>query len=119
MTDQANAAAGETGSPAEILAFEPPVVRVFAPAFRGMAPTPELMAALNELYSELLLCRAVIVNGEVIVATELRGAGMTADDVAWGCLVVGTWVERIRITLADRLGPAGGPGPEPGPHLLN
>jgi hypothetical protein len=102
-----------------ILPFEPPVVRVFAPVFRGMTPTPELMAALNELNSELLFCRALVVNGEVIVATELRGAGMTADDVAWGCLVVGTWVERIRATLADRLGPAGEPSPEPRPKLLN
>jgi hypothetical protein len=102
-----------------ILPFEPPVVRVFAPVFRGMAPTPGLMAALNELNGELLFCRALVVNGEVIVATELRGAGMTADDVAWGCLVVGTWVQRIRATLADRLGPAGAPGPEPGPALLN
>ena len=102
-----------------ILPFEPPVVRVFAPVFRGMAPTPGLMAALNELNGEMLFCRALVVNGEVIVATELRGAGMTADDVAWGCLVVGTWVQRIRATLADRLGPAGAPGPEPGPALLN
>jgi hypothetical protein len=102
-----------------ILPFEPPVVRVFAPVFRGMAPTPGLMAALNELNGELLFCRALVVNGEVIVATELRGAGMTADDVAWGCLVVGGWVERIRANLADRLGSAGAPGPEPGPALLN
>ena len=102
-----------------ILPFEPPVVRVFAPVFRGMAPTPGLMAALNELNGEMLFCRALVVNGEVIVATELRGAGMTADDVAGGCLVVGTWVQRIRATLADRLGPAGAPGPEPGPALLN
>ena len=85
----------------------------------GMAPTPGLMAALNELNTELLFCRALVVNGEVIVATELRGAGMTADDVAWGCLVVGTWVERIRATLADRLGPAGAQVPESGHSLLN
>ena len=102
-----------------ILPFEPPVVRVFAPVFRGMAPTPGLLAAINELNSELLFCRALIVNGEVIVATELRGAGMTADDVAWGCLVVGTWVERIRATLADRLGPPGPQVSEPSPGLLN
>jgi len=102
-----------------ILPFEPPVVRVFAPVFRGMAATPELLVALNELNTELLFCRVLVVNGEVIVATELRGAGMTADDVAWGCLVVGTWVERIRATLADRLGPAGEPSPEPRPKLLN
>jgi len=85
----------------------------------GMAPTPGLMAALNELNTELLFCRALVVNGEVIVATELRGAGMTADDVAWGCLVVGTWVERIRATLADRLGPPGPQVSEPSPGLLN
>jgi hypothetical protein len=102
-----------------ILPFEPPVVRVFAAVFRGMAPTPGLLAAINELNAELLFCRALVVNGEVIVATELRGTAISADDVAWGCLVVGTWVERIRATLADRLGPAGAPEPEPGPKLLN
>jgi hypothetical protein len=102
-----------------ILPFEPPVVRVFAPVFRGMAPTPELMAALNELNTELLFCRALVVNGEVIVATELRGTAISADDVAWGCLVVGTWVERTRATLADRLGPPGPRVPEPSPTLLN
>ena len=53
------------------------------------------------------------------MATKLRGAAMTADDVAWGCLVVGTWVERTRAMLADRLGPAGAPSPEPRPKLLN
>jgi len=102
-----------------ILPFEPPVVRIFAPAFRGMAPTRELLAAINELNSELLFCRALVVNGEVIVATELRGAGITADDVAWGCLVVGGWVERIRATLAERLGAGGAQVPGPGPKLLN
>ena len=102
-----------------VLPFEPPVVRVFAPAFRGMDPTPELLAGVNELNAELLFCRALVVNGEVIVATELRGAGISADDVAWGCLVVGTWVERIRATLADRLGPAGAQVPGSGPRLLN
>ena len=102
-----------------ILPFEPPVVRVFAPVFRGMAPTPELLVALNELNAEVLFCRVLVVKGEVIVATELRGAGITADDVAWGCLVVGTWVERIRATLADRLGPAGAHVPGQVPRLLN
>ena len=102
-----------------ILPFQPPVVRVFAPVFRGMAPTPELLVALNELNAEVLFCRVLVVKGEVIVATELRGAGITADDVAWGCLVVGTWVERIRATLADRLGPAGAHVPGQVPRLLN
>ena len=65
-----------------ILPFEPPVARVFAPVFRGMAPTPELLVALNDLNTELLFCRVLVVNGEVIVATEFRAAGITADDVA-------------------------------------
>ena len=65
-----------------ILPFEPPVVRVFAPVFRGMAATPEILVALNDLNTELLFCRVLVVNGEVIVATEFRAAGSTADDVA-------------------------------------
>ncbi len=102
-----------------VLPFEPPVVRVFAEAFRGMAPTPELLAAINELSGELVFCRALVVNGQVIVATELRGTGIDADDVAWACLVVGTWVERTRAALADDLGPAGFPVSGSGPKLLN
>jgi len=102
-----------------ILPFEPPVVRVFAPVFRGMAPTPELLVALNDLNTELLFCRVLVVNGEVIVATEFRAAGITADDVAWGCLVVGGWVERIGATLVARLGPAGVQVPERASRLLN
>jgi hypothetical protein len=102
-----------------ILPFEPPVVRVFAPVFRGMAATPELLVALNDLNTELLFCRVLVVNGEVIVATEFRAAGITADDVAWGCLVVGGWVERIGATLVARLGPAGAQVPEQAPRLLN
>jgi hypothetical protein len=110
-----------TGTPllfVRILPFEPPVVRVFAPVYRGMAPTPGLMAALNELNAELLFCRALVVNGEVIVATELRGTAISADDVAWACLVVGTWVERTRAMLANRLGPPGPQVSEPSPGLL-
>jgi hypothetical protein len=102
-----------------ILLFEPPVVRVFAPVFRGMAATPELLVALNDLNTELLFCRVLVVNGEVIVATEFRAAGITADDVAWGCLVVGGWVERIGATLVARLGPAGVQVPEQASRLLN
>jgi len=102
-----------------ILPFEPPVVRVFAPVFRGMAPTPELLVALNDLNAELLFCRVLVVNGEVIVATEFRAAGITADDIAWGCLVVGGWVERIGATLVARLGPAGAQVPEQASRLLN
>ena len=102
-----------------ILPFEPPVVRVFAPVFRGMAATPELLVALNDLNTELLFCRVLVVNGEVIVATEFRAAGITADDVAWGCLVVGGWVERIGATLVARLGPAGAQVPDQAPRLLN
>ena len=102
-----------------ILPFEPPVVRVFAPVFRGMAATPELLVALNDLNTELLFCRVLVVNGEVIVATEFRAAGITADDVAWGCLVVGGWVERIGATLVARLGPAGAQVPEQASRLLN
>ena len=110
---------GTTMLAVRILPFEPPVVRIFAPAFRGMAPTPELLAAINELNAELLFCRSLVVGGEVIVATELRATGITADDVAWGCLVVGGWVERIRATLAERLGPAGAHVRGQGPTLLN
>ena len=102
-----------------ILPFEPPVVRVFAPVFRGMAATPELLVALNDLNAELLFCRVLVVNGEVIVATEFRAAGITADDVAWGCLVVGGWVERIGATLVARLGPTGALVPDQAPRLLN
>jgi hypothetical protein len=102
-----------------ILPFEPPVVRVFAPAFRGMVPTPELLVALNELNAEVLFCRVLVINGEVIVATEFRAAGITADDVAWGCLVVGGWVERIGATLVARLGPTGALVPDQAPRLLN
>jgi hypothetical protein len=102
-----------------ILPFEPPVVRVFAPVFRGMAATPELLVALNDLNAELLFCRVLVVNGEVIVATEFRAAGITADDVAWGCLVVGGWVERIGATLVARLGSAGTQVPERASRLLN
>ena len=102
-----------------VLPFEPPVVRVFAEAIRGIAPTPDLLGAINELSAELVFCRALVVHGQVIVATELRGTGIDADDVAWACLVVGTWVERTRAALAGRLGPAAAPVPGSHPRLPN
>jgi len=99
---------GTTTLLVRVIRLEPPVLRVFSPAFHGIAPTPQLLTALNELNSELLYCRALVTNGDVIIATELRSDGITADDVEWACRPAG-WRGRPPVRCpgphCDRLAP--------------
>ena len=108
---------GTTSLFVRILPSSPPLVRVFAPVFAGMAPTPGLLEAVNETNTEVSFCRVLYLNGQVIVAMEVRGVGISADDLAHACFVVAGVVELIRSRVAARLGAM--PGPADPPRLPN
>jgi hypothetical protein len=76
-------------------------------AGRTPAPNGAPGSASDELTWEantsLVFCRVLVLNGQVIVAMEVRSAGITAGDIAHACLAVGAVVDPIRGQLARHL----------------
>ena len=95
----------------------PPMVRIFSPILRDIAGSPGLLEALNQINSTMPLGRVFWTGQTVIAATEVPALGITPDQVAFACLQLGGFADRLDDELHDRFGGTTAFGT--GPKLLN
>ncbi|MCU0506146.1 MAG: YbjN domain-containing protein [Chloroflexi bacterium] len=100
-----------------LLPGPPPIVRVFSPVLRGVAPSPELLAAVNDVNVRVVFARALCAADGVFLATELPAAAVDADRIGHACAEVGNLADAIDGELRARFG--GETAFEDAPRLLN
>ena len=95
----------------------PPLIQLFAPILADVDQTPALLEALNEINRRILFGRLFWTHRGVVVAMELTGVGLSAEQVAFACVQLGNLADHLDDELRDRFGPsATRKGPRP---LLN
>jgi hypothetical protein len=102
-----------------ILPPEPPAVRVFAVLLAVVAPSPELLTVINRINAGLVFGRVLVVDDQVIVATEVRSVGIRVDDIAWACAVVAGCAQAVVTEVASKLRQPSLLGAGSGAHLPN
>jgi hypothetical protein len=95
----------------------PPLVQLFAPILTEVDESPALLEAINEINRRILFGRLFWTHRGVVVAMELTGVGLSAEQVAFACVQLGNLADHLDDELRDRFGsPATRKGPRP---LLN
>ena len=79
-------------------------VQVFAIAVDDVEATPELLAELNELNTQVRFARVFHVRGQVLVEADLAGAGLEAEGFFPACDAVATITDRVGADLAKKHG---------------
>lgn len=82
----------------------PPVVAVFAPILRDVAGTADVLRELNEVNAHIRFGRAFWMQGQVLVASELTGADISPDQIAFACIELGSLADRLDDALHGRFG---------------
>jgi hypothetical protein len=81
-----------------------PIVQVFSIAVADIAGTPELMAALNELNSQIRFARAFWVRGQVLIEVDLIGETLEPVSFDNACQRVATITDDVAKQLAANHG---------------
>ncbi len=100
-----------------LLPGPPPVVRVFSPILRGVAPSPELLSAVNEVNASVVYVRALCAADGVFLAMEIPAQAVDAERVGHACAEVGNLADVLDGELRERFG--GKTAFEDTPRLLN
>jgi hypothetical protein len=84
----------------------PPVVRIFSPILRDVAPSPTLFEALNEINARIRFGRVLWTGRQVVVAMELTAADLTEAQVVFACTQLGNLADHLDDGLHGRFGGA-------------
>ena len=84
----------------------PPMVGVFSPVLVGIDEGPGLFAALNDINRRIHYARAFWVARQVIIAVELPAVDITADQIAFACVQLGSLADHLDNVLHGRFGGA-------------
>jgi len=87
-----------------LLEGRPPAVAVFAPILRDVARTADLLAALNDVNSRIRFGRVFWSDAQVLVATELTGLDISANQIAYACVELGNLADTLDDLLHGRFG---------------
>ncbi len=84
----------------------PPMVGVFSPILGDIDEGPGLFAALNDVNRRIHYARAFWVARQVIIAIELPAVDITADQIAFACVQLGSLADHLDNVLHGRFGGA-------------
>jgi hypothetical protein len=87
-----------------ILGTEHPVVQVFAIAVAGAEVRPELYEVLNRINAQLTFARTFATDGKVVIASELIGESLDADELSSACAAVARAADHFGPILAKQFG---------------
>jgi len=87
-----------------ILGTEHPVVQVFAIAVDGAGQGAELYEVLNQINSQLTFARVFAKDGKIVVASELLGESLDADELGSACAAVARAADHFGPILAKQFG---------------
>jgi Putative bacterial sensory transduction regulator len=93
---------------------QPPLVQVFAPVIWGIPPSPEVLEAVNDINLRIRFGRVMWTGREVIAGMELSAARISADDIGFACLQVGSIADHFDDELRLRFAGATLFGTTPG-----
>ena len=64
----------------------PPIVQLFSPVLWGVAVSPDLLFAVNDINRRIQFGRLAWTGREVMASIELPAFHITADDIGFACL---------------------------------
>ena len=102
---------------ARVVERKPPLVLIFAPVVWGIAPTPDLLAAVNDINGRIKFGKVVWTGREVMATMALPAARISAEDIGFACLQVGSIADHFDDELKERFGGTTMFGSSPG--LMN
>lgn len=82
----------------------PPVVAMYSTVLADVDESPVLFAAINDINRRMHFGRAFWVARHVVVATELPAVDISADQIAFACLQLGTLADHLDDVLHGRYG---------------
>lgn len=92
----------------------PPAVAIFSTVLADVEESPLLFAALNDLNRRIRYGRVFWVAGQILVALELSAMDITADQLAFACVQLGSLADHLDDLLHGRFGGVIAlPGPSP------
>lgn len=83
---------------------DPPVVQVLSPLLTGLAETPELLDAVNELNANLSFAKIVWTGDAIVASIEMFGAPFTPIHLSHAFAVVGALADDHDDQLQQRFG---------------
>jgi hypothetical protein len=87
------------------LAGTPPLVQLFAPILEDVEPTLAVLEELNEINRRMLFGRIFRGNRTIIVAMEITGVDLTAAQVAFACVQLGSLADHLDDELRAKFAP--------------
>ncbi|HSY14832.1 MAG TPA: hypothetical protein VK816_02515 [Jatrophihabitantaceae bacterium] len=87
-----------------LLASEPPMVRVFAYAVRGVRPSAKLLSELNSIQNSALSASIALSEGIVVVSQTISPIGLSSEVLAQAMLGVGGLADNVGVLLAGMFG---------------
>ena len=94
-----------------------PLVSVFSSILTDVGESPGLFAALNDVNRRIRFARAFWVARTIVIATELPAVDVTADQIAFTCMQLGSLADHLDDVLHGRFG--GGFAFEGSSRLMN
>ncbi len=86
------------------IAGRPPLLQLFSPLVSGVDLTPSLLDSLNDINRSILFGRVFWTEREVVVSMELTAVGITAAQIAFGCVQLGNLADHLDDVLRGRFG---------------
>jgi hypothetical protein len=84
----------------------PPILQIFSPVLWGIAGSGDLLEAVNNVNTRARFGRVAWTGREVMATGEVPAARITADDIAFACLQVGSIADHFGGELRERFGGA-------------
>lgn len=81
-----------------------PIVQVFTVVLDPVEPTPEVLAALNEMNQNLSFARAFQVAGQLLIETEIWGEDINANNFGHACWNIAAATDFFGPKLAEQFG---------------
>ena len=94
-----------------------PLIAIFSSILTDVDATPGLFTALNDINRRIRFARAFWVNGTIVVATELAAVDVSARQISFACMQLGSLADHLDDMLHGRFG--GGVAFEGRAQLLN
>ena len=81
-----------------------PLVAVFASILTDVDESPSLFVALNDINRRIRFARAFWVARTIVVATELAAVDVTAEQISFACMQLGSLADHLDEVLHGRFG---------------
>jgi Putative bacterial sensory transduction regulator len=82
----------------------PPLLQLFSPLVSGVDMTPALLESLNEINRNILFGRVFWADRDIVVSMELTAVGISAQQIAFGCVQLGNLADHLDDVLRGRFG---------------